>query len=207
MQIHAGLRERIAGVPALYRPMESTTADMSANRNSPVRPTMNRLHTEFRRLFLPAAAAGPDTGAGTLINAGGYVRAVVLELARPASWETLSEIWSGVQTDLGLPAPAIAVSGTDGLQLWFSMSDPIAISQAQAFLQAVRDRYLMEIASDRVRLLPTADTASASGSIRHAEPVPALQTSTGCWSAFVAPDFASLFAETPWLDIPPSDDG
>ena len=27
------------------------------------------------------------------------------------------------------------------------------------------------------------------------------------WYAFVAPDLAALFAETPWLDIAPSDDG
>jgi hypothetical protein len=27
------------------------------------------------------------------------------------------------------------------------------------------------------------------------------------WSAFVAPDLAPLFAETPWLDLPPGDDG
>jgi hypothetical protein len=27
------------------------------------------------------------------------------------------------------------------------------------------------------------------------------------WSAFVAPDLAPLFTDTPWLDLPPGDDG
>jgi hypothetical protein len=37
--------------------------------------------------------------------------------------------------------------------------------------------------------------------------VPALQAQTGCWSAFVAPDLAAMFGDTPWLDIPPGHDG
>ena len=37
--------------------------------------------------------------------------------------------------------------------------------------------------------------------------VPAPQANGGRWSAFVAPDLAPVFAEEPWLDLPPSLDG
>lgn len=168
---------------------------------------MNRLQSEFRRLYhpLPAGAAGTDRDPDGLIDEQGRVRALVLELARPADWERLGDVWRGVQADLGLPAPAIAVSGTDGLQLWFSLSEPLGAARAHAFLAALRSRYLPDVAAQRVSLMPAPDASSAAGS--HAPRVPALNESTGNWSAFVAPDLAPIFAETPWLDMPPGDEG
>lgn len=41
---------------------------------------------------------------------------------------------------------------------------------------------------------------------RHAQRVPALQQFTGLWSAFVAPDLAAIFADSPGLDMSPSVD-
>ena len=110
-----------------------------------------------------------------------------------------------MQRDLALPAPAIAISGLEGFQLWFSLAEPVAVPQAQAFLGALRHRYLPDVAPDRLDLLPAED-ASAPHGIRHARPVPALRE-TGNWSAFVAPDLAPVFVEAPWLDIEPGDDG
>lgn len=169
---------------------------------------MNRLQSELSRLYLPHSAADPgaDAEASGLINAEGSVRAMVLELARPANWEVLSKVWRGVQADLELPAPAIAVSGTDGIQLWFSLSEPVSVEQAHAFLASLRLRFLADIAPKRVSLMPVVD-ASAPQQTRHARWVPAEQEQTGNWSAFVAPDLAPVFADTPWLDIPPSNDG
>lgn len=169
---------------------------------------MNRLQSELCRLYLPHSAAGPDADAEAsgLIDAEGSVRAMVLELARPANWEVLSKVWRGVQADLELPAPAIAVSGTEGIQLWFSLSEPISVAQAHAFLESLRLRFLADIAPKRVGLMPVVD-ASAPQQARHARWVPAEQEQTGNWSAFVAPDLAPVFADTPWLDIPPSNDG
>jgi hypothetical protein len=37
--------------------------------------------------------------------------------------------------------------------------------------------------------------------------VPARQGEAERWSAFVAPDLAPVFVDTPWLDLPPGDDG
>ena len=44
----------------------------------------------------------------------------------------------------------------------------------------------------RIQLQPTA--------------VPPFQSAPECWSAFVTPDLAALFDETPWLDLPPGAD-
>lgn len=151
---------------------------------------MNRLQSELHRLYLPPSLAHAQARADT-------VRAVVIELTQPPCWDDLSRVWYGVQTELELPAPAIAVSGIDGLQLWFSIAEPIALAQAQAFLEGLCARFLPDIAARRLRLL--------------SEPgdrlVPALQEPTGNWSAFVAPDLAPVFADTPWLDVPPSEEG
>lgn len=169
---------------------------------------MNRLQSELHRLYLPRSQAHVETDAqsSALIEAQATVRAMVMELTRPPSWVLLSKVWHGVQTELELPAPAIAVSGIDGLQLWFSLAEPVAASQAHAFLESLRARFLPDIDSRRLRLMPSSD-ATALHPERHARLVPALQEQTGNWSAFVAADLAPVFAETPWLDIPPNEEG
>jgi hypothetical protein len=164
---------------------------------------MNRLQSELHRLYLlapPDAGGGP--GSSPLVDASGSVRALVMELARPADWGVLSAVWRGVQVDLQLPAPGIAVSGTDGLQLWFSLAEPVSAAHGAAFLSRLQARYLADVAPSRVRLMP-----SAAGPSHGAPLVPAQQAATGNWSAFVAPDLAPVFADTPWLDIPPGVEG
>lgn len=149
---------------------------------------MNRLDTEQQRLYSNAA--------------DGQALALVLGLARPADWTLLRNVWQGVQADLELPAPAIAVSGTDSYQLWFSLAQPVALEQAQGFLEQLRQRYLPEVALSRIAMWPVAD-ASSPGTVRVAPPVPALQEATGNWSAFVSPDLPAVFGEDPWLDMAP----
>lgn len=151
---------------------------------------MNSLQTELHRLYFDAEPSPP-----------GKVRAMVIELAGPPSWKVLSKVWQGVQAELELPAPGIAVSGTDGLQLWFSLARPVAPAQAHAFLAMLQARFLPDVEPGRIRLMPSADGSSV------ARMVPALQGDTGNWSAFLAPDLAPVFADTPWLDIPPNDEG
>ncbi|HET6789190.1 MAG TPA: hypothetical protein VFW84_11555 [Aquabacterium sp.] len=167
---------------------------------------MTRLTSELHRLYMPHPATGQpaDEPAPGLIDAQGRVRAMVLELSRPADWGALSAVWQGVQADLALPAPAIAVSGTDGFQLWFSLAQPVPAAQAWAFMEALRARYLPDIRPERLRLLPQVD---GSHPAQHARLIPAPQADEDHWSAFVAPDLAPVFADTPWLDIPPGRDG
>jgi hypothetical protein len=122
----------------------------------------------------------------------------VLELVRPAGWDSLSRVWQGVQADLELPAPAIAISGSDGYQLWFSFSQPVPAGRAMAFLESLRRRYLGELPQQRIRM--HACDASRGDAMPPAEVAP------GRWSAFVTQDLAGLFADERWLDLPPGDD-
>lgn len=147
---------------------------------------MSRIQTEWRRLYLP------------LNSAQGQTRAMVLALGKPADWALLSALWQGVQADLGLPAPAIAVSGTDSYQLWFSLAQAVSEPEAQAFLDALRQRYLADVPSARISMLTTVDADA---------PQPGQEVSPDQWCAFVAPDLAPVFEDTPWLDIPPKPDG
>ncbi len=145
---------------------------------------MNPLQTEILRLY-----SAPE----------GQVRALVLELARPADWGLLGPLWRGLQADLDFPAPAIAVSGVDGYQLWLSLAEPVPVAEAAAFLEALRQHYLGAVAPKRISLMP-----SLAGSATQPQLVPSQQPATGCWSAFVAPDLAPIFADEPWLDQAPS---
>jgi len=167
---------------------------------------MTRLQAEWHRLYRPnpisTLSAGTDAGDDDtcLITPQGLVRAMVLELARPAHWATLAALWQGVQLDLALPAPAIAVSGVDGYQLWFSLAEPLPAPQAHAFLEALRARYLPEVAPTRLSLWPDLQARQVSA-------IPGQQVQTEQWAAFLAPDLAPMFAQTPWLDMPPSPEG
>lgn len=171
---------------------------------------MNRLHSELRRLYLPRSATGDGPGAAApgLVDARGETRALVLEIAARAGWDAVSRTWRGCQLELELPAPAIAVSGTDGFQLWFSLAEPVAVVEAHAFLGSLRAHFLADVDARHVRLLPAIDATLPDGVV-HAAMVPARQPhpQEERWSAFVAPDLAPLFEETPWLDIAPGIDG
>lgn len=163
---------------------------------------MNRLEAELHRLYQPGAAARE---ALQLVDPDGRVRALVLELVRPATWTDLAAVWQGVQADLDLPAPAIAVSGQGGYQLWFSLAEPIEVGAARAFLDALRTRYLAGIVPERIRMEPSIDP-SAAGRMRHVDAAPPQQVAPERWSAFVSADLAPLFADEPWLDHPPGVD-
>lgn len=168
-------------------------------------PVMNRLQSELNRLFrsVPVAAAtGAERAASGLLDAQGRVRAMCLGVAQTADWRELGLVWRGVQLDLALPAPAIAVSGLEAIELWFSLAQPVHATQAQAFLDALRQRYLPELALRRISVWPTSVEGTDSGEL-----LPPQQRKSEQWSAFVAPDLAPVFAETPWLDIPPSEEG
>jgi hypothetical protein len=160
---------------------------LHANRNPAIAGdapagSTSRLQAELQRLY-PSPQPGRDD----------TVRAVLLELARPANWVELAKVWQGVQADLGLPAPAIAVSGSDGYQLWFSLAQAVAASQAALFVEGLRQRYLADIEPRRV-------------SMPRGRVPPPVEVTPGHWSAFVTPDLAGLFADEPWLDLSPSAD-
>jgi len=155
---------------------------------------MTPLQFELDRLYGLDASAAP----GAAPAAAQGVRALVLELRPPAGWAQLSSVWTGVQADLGFAPPAIAVSGVDALQLWFSLASPTLPRDGERLLQGLRARYLPHVASTHIRLIAEATQLPCA---------PPLETSPDRWSAFVAPDLASVFADTPWLDVAPNNEG
>lgn len=164
---------------------------------------MSRLLSELRRLYgLDAGPASATTP--TLVDAEGRTRTLVIELARPADWGALARLWEGLQADLDWPAPSIAINGRDGLQLWVSLADPVTAAQAGALLSALVARYLADVPAQRVTQWP--GRAESGVAWRHVDPVPR-EHPGGQWSAFVSPGLAPVFADTPWLDIPPGEDG
>lgn len=169
---------------------------------------MSRLHQEFARLYLPTAPGVPAevTELAALEpteDPGGRVRALVVEVARPAQWAPLAGLWRGVQADLGWPAPAIAVNGVDGLQLWFSLAEAVPLAQAQACVAGLRRRYLAELRDPHLTAWPPAAPLARPRWLS----VPVLREASQAWSAFVAPDLAAIFEDTPWLDLPPGAEG
>jgi hypothetical protein len=146
---------------------------------------LNRLETQLHRLYPPA-----DDG----------TRALVLQLAGSGAWGALGQAWRGVQADLQLPPPAIAVAGREGYQLWFSLAQTVPAGEASKFLAGLRRRYLPEIPEHRIVMVP------ADGQAQPLPPLPPRELGTERWSAFVAPDLAALFSEETWLDLSPSPD-
>jgi len=165
---------------------------------------MTPLQTELRRLYLledqPADVPRPTGSETGRIDASGRVRAMVLDVAQLAGCSGVVALWHGTQDELGLPAPAVAVSGS-GYQVWFSLREPVLAAQAMVLLESLRLRYLADVSPHHVVMWPAVD---ASGQLQHTKGVPALQADTGRWSAFVAPGLISMFADEPWLDLPPS---
>jgi hypothetical protein len=170
---------------------EAHSAASLMNQDLP--PT--RLAREFQRLFLTTPASAPDTAART--------RALVLELTGPSAWQPLAAVWRGLQADLGLPAPAISVNGTDGLQLWFSLLEAVDVPVGRALLEQLRLRYLADVPPHRVVMRVDAIPVAVPRQM----PGPADADADSRWSAFVAADLAPVFEETPWLDLPPSEEG
>jgi hypothetical protein len=161
---------------------------------------VTRLQTQYQRLYQLHAIEGSIAESSGLIASHGQVRALVLALGGPADWATLAPVWHGVQADLDWPAPAIAVNGVDAFELWFSLAQPVALKEAEAVLQGLRMRYLADVKLERVRLWPT------TNSTHWLMPrIPALLAPER-WSAFVAPDLASVFGDdNPSLDVQPSE--
>lgn len=155
---------------------------------------MTRLPPEFHRLYQPLSSEERPSGS---------VRAMVLALGRPAEWPPMASIWEGVQRDLGLPAPGIAVSGTDAFQLWFSLAMPVPAAEARRFLTGLTARYLQDVAPHRLTLIPDSERAATPVAL----PTVPAQVADEQWSAFVARDLAPVFADSPWLDVMPGDEG
>jgi hypothetical protein len=99
-----------------------------------------------------------------------------------------------------LPPPAISVSGEQGYTMWFSLSQPVPLEQAEAFLSGVRAQFLAELPAHHVLSCPSPEGALT------APLTPALHAVSGRWSVYIDPRLGGMFVEQCGLEIPPNMD-
>jgi hypothetical protein len=167
---------------------------------------MQKIISELTRLYLPGSAipastlarqlAGQATQATPLTTDDGRTRALVIPFRRQAGdgpeqhWTRLCAVANALQTELGLPPPAVSITGSDGYRLWLSLETPAPLAQVQAFLALLRAAYLP-------------DLASVPGATAPVELPPCLHQPSGKWAAFIHPDLGASFADDPGLDMAP----
>lgn len=141
---------------------------------------------------------------------------VVAWHVRAADSEWVSRVWAGVQAEAGWPAPALAVDGAEGWLVCFALPPAQPAAEARAVLRALIQGLLRQagvtvsasdVAAWRFTCWPDELPADVStGATTDSVPVPR-QTGPDRWSAFVAPDLVPVFAESPWLDCEPGQEG
>jgi hypothetical protein len=168
---------------------------------------MEKLINELTRLYLAPEAAtrealaqhtlGQTTIAIKLTTADGLTRALAIPFRKTPGadearhWTRLCEVANALQAELGLPAPAVSIDGATAYYLWLSLETPVPASEAQDFLELLRQSRFPEI-----ELAPDAATA----------PVylpPCLNPRTGKWAAFIHPGMGASFADESGLEMAP----
>lgn len=139
--------------------------------------------------------AGELTVGLNLVSPAGMARAMVVSFARATDWEQVANFYQAVQDELDLPAPAVSVSGRKGYSLWFSLAEALPLAQIQAFLAALRLKYLADIPLAHLELQPDALAINTLAPARH--------NTTGKWSAFIDPSMGSMFIVEPGLEMAP----
>lgn len=161
---------------------------------------MNELIAELQRLYFPqlpaaaleAALAGEGEAGFDPVATDGQVCALVIALDS-SLWAQAAHLCEAVQDELGLPPPAVSVSGGQTYGLWFSLAEPVPAVRAGAFLDGLRRRYLAEVPAAKVSLHPPASlklVPACAGADR--------------WSAYIDPSLGSMFVAEPWLEMAPS---
>ena len=168
---------------------------------------MQKLISELARLYLPEDAVSPDalaehmlgktTLAVNLATQDGMTRAIVIPFRKVSGgdeaqhWTLLCSVANAVQAELGFPAPAVSISGSDGYGLWLSLEKPVPVAQAQTFVKLLGQANFPDIALD-------ADAVGAP-----VELPPCLNKSTGKWAAFIHPGMGASFADESGLEMAP----
>lgn len=139
--------------------------------------------------------AGELTVGLNLVSPAGMARAMVVSFARATDWEQVANLYQALQDELDLPAPGVSVSGRKGYSLWFSLAEALPLAQIQAFLAALRLKYLADIPLAHLELQPDALAIKTLAPTRH--------NATGKWSAFIDPSMGSMFIVEPGLEMAP----
>lgn len=151
---------------------------------------MQKLTSELQRLYL---FAGQSHEAPSLeLIRDGMVRTLVIDFRKAAEerhWARLCDVANALQTELGLPAPAVSVSGGECYRLWLSLAQPVPEAQARQFLALLHQAYFadedIDFGRSRVDLPPAQNRA------------------TGLWAAFINPSVGGALAEDLGLEMAP----
>lgn len=164
---------------------------------------MQKLIAELRRLYLSndrryddasleRHLRGEHTMRVDLADGDGLARALVIEFRRlpdDGHWAQLCETANALQTELGLPAPAVSVSGGDSYGLWLSLETPVPVARLRQLKALLHKAYF---AQQEIDLDNTA-----------VELPPCLHQAGGLWAAFINPGMGASFADDLGLDMPP----
>lgn len=140
---------------------------------------MQKLNAELSRLYLAPANGG--------------TRCISLAFRRLAGdaeeghWERLCMVANALQAELGLPAPAVSISGAGAFGLWLSLEKPVTAAQAQEFATLV--------------------CAEADADVTASTLPPFLNQASGKWAAFIHPGMGASFAGDEGLDMQPPEAG
>lgn len=125
---------------------------------------------------------------------GGPGRAAVIAFARAADWPAVAALCRGLVDDLELPAPALAIDGRAGFQVWLAFAEAPPAAAVEALFAMLRRDYLAELPDAALHLalaeLPPFPPAEQPGGER--------------WSAFIDPELGGMFGNEPWLELPPN---
>ena len=167
---------------------------------------MQKLLAELFRLYITPDTLAPDaltrhilgdtSNAISLVSAQGGTRALAIAFDKTAGhddqhWTQLCDVANALQSELGLPAPAVSISGANGYRLWLSFDLPMPTAKLQSFLQLLHDAYFPDTV-----LAP--DAASAM-----VELPPGLHPRSGKWAAFIHPGMGASFADESGLEMAP----
>ena len=168
---------------------------------------MQKLVSELSRLYIAegsiAAAVLSQRMAGLsgddirLARREGATRAILLPFKKMADgddsrhWTRLCEVANALQTELGLPAPAVSISSSDGFGLWLSLAEPAAAASVRQFIALVHAAYCADIE-------PFPETIDCALALP-----PCLDEATGKWAAFINPGLGASFADESGLEMAP----
>lgn len=150
---------------------------------------------------LERGPAGEAAIALHLTSPEGYARALVVEFSRSAHWPQAAALCQALTEELELPAPALAVGGPAGYQLWLSLAEPQPVAALHAFLQALVHKYLADVPAAARRCYPGDGEEENNG-----PRLPPARLANEGWSAFIDPTMGAMFADETWLPMAPNAD-
>lgn len=168
---------------------------------------MQKLISELKRLYLPAGAVpdgalerhvlGQDSAGVALVSADGNTRALAIPFLHQGGgeetqhWTLLCAVANAMQVELGLPAPAVSISGAHGYGLWLSFEAPLSVAMAQQLGERLRKAYFPD---------------AGHGALAASAPLPlppCLHAASGKWAAFIHPGLGASFAGEAGLEMAP----